>query len=84
MIIPNPVNNRYQSSWTEVTASGVLTQLLEMKIHEAQESVAILFSYGLIVDNLLSKRLQTNGNTIHVLDNLLSTSGKQFVKILKG
>lgn len=84
MIIADPANSNYQSSWREVTGSGVLTQLLRLKIHDVQESVAILFSYGLIVDNLLSKRLQTNGNTIHVLDNLLTTSGKQFVKFLNG
>ena len=84
MIIPDPVNSYYQSSWREVTGSGVLTQLLGLKIHEVQESVTILFSYGLIVENLLSKRLHTNGNTIYVLDNLLTTSGRNFVKYLKG
>ena len=84
MIIADPVNSYYQSSWREVTGSGVLTQLLGLKIHEVQESVTILFSYGLIVENLLSKRLHTNGNTIHVLDNLLTTSGRNFVKYLKG
>ena len=84
MIIADPVNSYYQSSWQEVTASGVLTQLLGLKIHEVQEAVTVLFSNGLIVDNMLSKRLHTNGNTIHVLDNLLTIRGRSFVKALKG
>ena len=84
MIIADPVNSYYQSSWQEVTASGVLTQLLGLKIHEVQEAVTVLFSNGLIVDNMLSKRLHTNGNTIHVLDNLLTIRGRSFVKSLKG
>lgn len=84
MIIPDPVNSRYQSSWSEVTASGILTQLLHLKIHEAQEATIVLFSNGLIVANILDKRLHTNGNAIHVLDNLLTKRGKDFVKYLKG
>ncbi len=83
MIIADPVNSYYQSSWREVTGSGVLTQLLGLKIHEAQEAVTILFSYGMIEDNILNKRLQTNSNAIHILDNLLTTSGRNFVKYLK-
>ena len=83
MIIPDPVNNYFMSSWSEATGSGVLTQLLGLKIHEVQEAITILFSYGLIVDNILGKRIHTNSNTIHVLDNLLTTSGRLFVKFLK-
>ena len=84
MIIGDPVNSYYQSSWREVTGSAVLTQLLGLKIHEVQEAVTVLFSYGLIVENILGRRLQTNGNAIHVLDSLLTVSGKNFVKYLKG
>ena len=85
MLIEDRVKGWYRTTRILIeTGSGVLTQLLGLKIHEAQESVTILFSYGLIVDNILNKRLQTNSNTIHVLDNLLTTSGKNFVKYLKG
>lgn len=72
-----------QSSWVTVTGMGILTQLLNLKIHQVEEAITILFSNGLIVENAMGAQLQTNGNTIHVLDNLLTTSGKNFVKFLK-
>ena len=83
MVIKDQINNSYQASFMETSASSILTQLLSIDIHELQASVTILFSYGLIVDNMLSRRLQTNGNPIHVLDNLLTVNGKRFVKFLR-
>ena len=83
MIIKDPINNAYQTTWNTVTSVGVLTQLLGLNVHQAEEAIAVLFSNGLIIENSLSKRLQTNGNTIYVLKNLLTIRGKDFVKFLK-
>lgn len=84
MIIKDPVSNYYQSSWGEYRADGVLTRLLNIKIDDAQGAVTVLFSNGLIVENLLSKRIETNMNPVHVLDNLLTPRGRDFVRFLKG
>ena len=84
MIIPDPVNNPYQSSWGEFRADGIMTQVLNIKIHEFDEAVTVLFSNGLIVESFKGRKIHTNGNPIHVLDNLLTTRGRDFVKYLKG
>lgn len=83
MIIKDPINNAYQTTWSTVASIGVLTQLLGINVHQAEEAIAVLFSNGLIIENSMSKRLQTNGNTIYVLKNLLTIRGKDFVKFLK-
>lgn len=78
MIIQN------QSSWISVTSMGVLTQLLGLKVHQVEEAISVLFSNGLVIENSMGKQLQTNGNTIYVLEKLLTTRGISFVKYLKG
>lgn len=83
MPVKDPINNAYQTSWNLVTGSGVLTQVLGMKIHEVEDAITVLFSNGLIFSNVLDRKLETNANGIHVLDNLLTTRGKDFVKFLK-
>lgn len=82
MIIPDPINNAYMSSWTETTGGAVLTDLLNRKDAEIRESVTYLFYNGLVLENIMDRRLQTNGNTIHVLNNLLTIKGRGFVKFL--
>ena len=84
MIIGDASNSVHMTVWKEVNAMGVLTKLLNLKIHQVEEAITVLFSNGLVIENSMSKRLHTNGNTIHVLDNLLTTRGKDFVKFLKG
>lgn len=83
MIIEDPVYNAYQTSCNTVRAEGVLTQLLRIKIHDLDEAITMLHSNGLIVDNFMGRSLQTNGNVVHVLDNMLTVRGKDFVKFLK-
>lgn len=83
MIIKDPIHSAFQTSWNRVTGMGVLTQLLGLKVHQVEEAVTVLFSNGLVVENSMGKQLQTNGNTIHVLDNLLTTRGRNFVNYLK-
>lgn len=84
MIIKDPINIAYQSSWSTVTTGGVLTLMLGIKIHELQESISVLFSNGLVVDRFLERSLHTNANAVHVLNNLLTIRGRDFVKYLKG
>ncbi len=83
MIIKDPYYNYYQNSWGEYRADGVLTQLLNVKIDDVQGAVTVLFSNGLIMENLLSKRIETNMNPVHVLENLLTPRGRDFVRFLK-
>ena len=83
MIIKDPYDNYYQHTWGEYRADGVLTQLLKIKIDDAQGAVTVLFSNGLIVENLLSRRMESNMNPVRVLDNLLTPRGRDFVRFLK-
>lgn len=82
-IIKDPINNAWQSSWERVSAGGVLTRLLKIKDFEATEAVTVLASNGLVVSNFMDRSLETNSNTVHVLDNLLTIRGRDFVKFLK-
>lgn len=82
MIIPDPIPNPYQTSWYDVTAEGIMTQLLGIIIHELEGAITVLISNGLVLDDFRRKRLHTNGNPIHVLDHLLTVRGKDFVKFL--
>lgn len=83
MLVKDPIHSAYQSSWNRVTGSGILTQVLGKKIHEVEDAITVLFSNGLILSNVLERKLETNANGIHVLDNLLTTRGRDFVKFLK-
>ena len=83
MKIKDPIHNPYQTVWNRVSAEGVLCQLLGLKIHEVSEAATVLFSNGLVVENFLSRKLETNSNTVHVLDNLLTVRGRDFVRFLK-
>ena len=64
MIFKDPVSNYYQPGWGTYRAGGVLTQLLDIKIDDATEAVTVLFANGLIVDNLLERRMEGNMNPV--------------------
>lgn len=83
MIIPEPINNEYQTSWNSSRADGVLTQLLGIPIDDAIEATTVLFSNGLIVENVLDRKIESNSNPVHVLDHLLTKRGRDFVKFLE-
>lgn len=84
MIIKDPINNAYQTTWNTVTSMGVLTQVLGLKVHQVEDAITVLFTNGLTIENSMSHQLNTNGNTIAVLKNLLTARGRDFVKFLKG
>jgi len=83
MIISDPINNYYQSSWSSSRADGVLTQLLGISIDDAIAATTVLFSNGLIVENILNRKLESNSNPVRVLDHLLTKRGRDFVKFLE-
>jgi len=83
MIFKDPVSNYYQPGWGTYRAGGVLTQLLDIKIDDATEAVMVLFANGLIVDNLLERRMEGNMNPVHVLNNMLTKKGRDFLIFLK-
>ena len=83
MIIEDPTNALTPFPFNHVIASGVITQLLGLKIHEAEEAATVLFSNGLTNENFLNRQLHSNQNPIHVLDNLLTIRGRDFVRYLK-
>ena len=71
MIVKDPFQSAYQTTWETATSMGVLTTLLDLKVHEVEGAISILFSNGLIVEDSMGLR------------NLLTTRGKNFVKFLK-
>jgi len=83
MIIIDPVNSYYQTIWNQADTGGLLTKLLGLKIDDVSEAITVLFSNGLLIENVLQKAIRTNGNTIHVLDNLLTRKGRDFVRFLR-
>ena len=82
MIIPDPIHNPFQTFWNDVTAEGVMTQLLHINIHDLEGAISVLVSNGLVSQDFKTKRLRTNSNPIHTLDHLLTIRGKDFVKYL--
>ena len=84
MIIEVPFRSAHQTVTKEVSAIGVLTKLLSLKVDQAEEAFTILFSNGLVKENSINHRLNTNGNIIHVLSDLLTPRGRDFVIFLKG
>lgn len=83
MIIGDTFHSAYMTVSKEVSALGGVTKLLNLKVHQAEEAVTVLFSNGLVVENSMNKHLNTNGNAVHVLDNLLTIRGRDFVRFLK-
>lgn len=82
-IIKAPSQSVYQMNWINVTSTIVLTQLLDLRIDQVDEAITVLFSNGLLKENSKSKQLNTNGNALYVLKNLLTAKGRDFVKYLK-
>lgn len=78
-IIGDPINNELQTSWGEYSGGGVLTRLLDKKDYEIRSAISYLFFNGLLEEDLMEKKIHTNTNPIHVLDNSLSVLGRQFV-----
>ena len=83
MIIQDSNLDSRQTGLELFTKSGVLTQLLSMKIHEVTDAVTVLFSNGLIIERFLDDPLHYYGNPVRTLNNLLTARGIDFVNFLK-
>lgn len=81
-IIPDPVNNQWQSSWGQYSGGGILTRLMQKKDYEVRSAVTFLYYNGLVNENLMDKAIHTNANPIRVLDDSLTIYGRRFVKYL--
>lgn len=81
-IIPDPINNQYQSSWGEYSISEIMSQLFSYEKDEIRPAIAYLYYNGLVVGKLMDRTLQTNDNPIHILDNSLTSFGKRFVRYI--
>jgi len=79
--VPGYIN--LSTTWGQYGATDTLSQLLKVNKTDIDEAL-----YGLELDRLVVAesryyKLQTNGHPIHVLDNLLTTKGKDFLSYLK-
>lgn len=81
-VIADPINNQWQSSWGQYSGGGILTKLMQKKDYEVRSAVSFLYYSGLVNENLMDRTLETNDNSIHVLDNSLTIYGRRFVKYL--
>ena len=79
-IIKDPENNLYQTVWLSVTSGQILCKILKCKDYELQSEIGYLYYNGLVTEKMLDKRIETNGNAIRVLDNLLTVMGRRFVQ----
>lgn len=78
-IIKDPINNQWQMSRNEYSAGEILTVLLNKKDSEVRSAMAYLYFNGMVENNIEDKKIYTNSNPIHVLDNTLSILGRRFV-----
>lgn len=78
VILSDPINNQYQSSWGEYSISEIMSRLFSNEKDEIRPAIAYLYYNGLVVEKLMDRTLQTNDNPIHILDNSL-TFGKRSV-----
>lgn len=67
----------------QVSATGVLTEILGLTIFDVEDATTILFSNGLLKDNLLNLKMAAVGSPIRVLNNHLTIKGRNFVSFLK-
>ncbi|MEE3415224.1 MAG: hypothetical protein VZR53_07635 [Prevotella sp.] len=81
-IIPDPINNQYQSSWGQYSITEIMSRLFSNDKDEIRPAIAYLYYNGLVVEKLMDRTLQTNDNPIHILDNSLTSFGKRFVRYI--
>ena len=81
-IIPDPINNQYQSSWGQYLITEIMSRLFSKKKEEIRPAIAYLYYNGLVFEKLMDMTLQTNDNPIHILNNSLTAYGKRFVRYI--
>ena len=79
--VPGYIN--LSTTWGQYGATDTLSQLLKVNKTDIDEALYGLELERLVVAESRYYKLQTNGHPIHVLDNLLTTKGKDFLSYLK-
>ena len=79
--LPGFVN--LSTSWGPYSALATLSQLLKVNKSDMEEAMYGLEMERLIVDNGRFYKMETNSHPIHVLDNLLTTKGKDFLSYIQ-
>ena len=83
-IIPDPINNQFQSSWGQYSAREIMSRLFPKRNDEIRPAIAYLYYNGLVDEKIMERTLQTNDNPIHIFDNSLTAFGKRFVHYILG
>lgn len=85
-IIKNPNNTSnavYRTVYSLVYEfKKVLSELTMIPEEDIDEAIYFLESNRLVMDKTSNYRLQTNGNPIHILDDKLTSKGKDFVSFI--
>ena len=86
-IIKNPnerqSNAVYRVHYTLVSEfKKIMSDLTKISQDDISEAMYFLESNRLVNENASEYRLQTNGNPIHVLDNKLTSKGKDFISFI--
>ena len=79
--LPGFVN--FTTSWGPYSALSILSQLLKVSKNDIEEAMFGLEMERLIVDDSRFYKMETNSHPIHVLDNLLTTKGKDFLNYIQ-
>lgn len=64
------------------SSGDVLSKLLEEDKEEIKDALYYLEMNRLIIEQTIAIRTQTNDNPIHILDDMLTTKGKDFVRFI--
>lgn len=71
------------TSWGPYSALATLSQLLKVNKTDIEEAMYGLELERLIVDDSRFYKMETNSHPIHVLDNLLTAKGKDFLNYIQ-
>jgi hypothetical protein len=86
-VVKNPndgqSNNVYKIQYTLVAEfKQILHELVKAPLDDIAEAMYFLESNRLAIEKASDSKLQTNGNPIHVLDDKLTSKGKNFISFI--
>ena len=80
---PVPGYIKLSTSWGPYSAVETLAQLLKVNKAEIDEALYVLELERLVVEDSRFYKVETNGHPIHVLDNMLTSKGKEFLNYIQ-
>lgn len=88
-IIKNPNDNQsnsiYKLHYTLVAdLKQIMHELVKAPLDDISEAMYFLESNRLVIERASDSKLQTNGNPIHVLNDKLTSKGKEFISFILG